>query len=114
MLQVSSAAHLWLIDHVRCLEHGELIHGSAHRAEGLPRTLTEAEAFLPSRGSRGSHNCEHCSVAAERKDAVALDSPSEVADAPRLAFVTTTPVAIGDARPGPLRFRIAPKNSPPA
>lgn len=114
MLQGSSGGHLILVEHTRCAEHGDLVHGDGahHRA-----TAEAADAHGPvlesplAQGSGDAH--EHCVLSADRRDALAA-----VCEASLFADATRTPepfeARVTDLGSGPERFRLAPKNSPPA
>ena len=111
-LQGSSGGHMLLVEHAKCAEHGELIH----RANGHGfDTATEPARSLRStseRESEASH--DHCLLAAERRDAVKPVADAWVAimlttDAPNCLQVVDS--ALPENAP---RFRVAPKNSPPA
>ena len=72
LLQGSEGGHMLLVEHTRCAEHGELVHASETHdhvvddaAKALHRTF-EAAADL---GDEEAH--EHCSHAADRRDAAA-------------------------------------------
>lgn len=114
VIQVSSAGHPLFVEHVPCAEHGHLIHGSAHHGDNVWGPLIEAQAVRPTSNSDGSSGCEHCGIAVERKDTAAPHAPFELSDTPRLADATPAPVSVTIVLSGPLRFRVAPKNSPPA
>jgi hypothetical protein len=114
LVQGSSGGHMLLVEHTRCAEHGEWVHGHAahHHAVG-ERAKTDGPSWdrSPAAGQEKAH--EHCTVSADRRDAV-----SRLADASLIARIDGTP----DREPVlPTRhiskierFRIAPKNSPPA
>jgi hypothetical protein len=111
LLQGSSGGHMLLVEHTRCAEHGEWIHGGGHdRTAGEP-VQSDPVSFEHRRTSEEAH--EHCAMSAERRDAA-----SRVADASFVALLDGTPyrllieptafVSSAD------RFRVAPKTSPPA
>ena len=106
--QSFALAHLFLVVHDRCSEHGEVVHGDDHHdhGDGLARwDIGGAERSTRS----GDH--DHCQTFAEPRDhritppvvsitlaaTTALTLPSELA-----APVTTRPL-----------YRLAPKVSPP-
>ena len=112
-LQGSSGGHMLLVEHARCVEHGELVHnGEAHHvAAEQSHAKSPAIHGTPDVGTEEAH--DHCSVSADRRDALV-----SIADAQPSAQVT---VAAADIAPlqafvvaGTARFRVAPKNSPPA
>ena len=113
-LQGSSAGHILLVQHTRCAEHGELVHSrDAHQQPAGEHSHADAAAVhgTPGPGSDEAH--DHCALSVDRRDAiVSFCAPvcstrsfeTQHAFAPNEAF--------GVARTA--RFRIAPKNSPPA
>jgi hypothetical protein len=103
-----------LVEHTRCAEHGELVHGgdahdhvSGEHAHSKAATLSG----LPDAGSDEAH--DHCSVSANRGDAAVsfVDSKAWIRFAGLLHDPTLTSAVIVPSTP---RFRIAPKGSPPA
>jgi len=113
VLQGSTGGHMLLVEHSRCAEHGELVHGDAHQHEaGADR---QAESFLlqgaPDSGPDEAHG--HCSGLGDRRDA--LVSIGAVCAGIRV------PKALAELRlhrafiaPNTSRLRLAPKTSPPA
>jgi hypothetical protein len=114
MLQGSSGGHLILVEHTRCAEHGDLVHGDGAHHQAAAEPADAHGPVLqspPTEGSTDAH--EHCVLCADRRDALAV-----VCEASLVARVTRTPDPL-EARvtgpcSGPERFRLAPKNSPPA
>lgn len=114
LLQGSSGGHLLLVEHTHCAEHGELVHAEAahgHEARLAGTADQVAVRGMPSEASDAAH--EHCALTAERRDALQAIAAAQLSphvielEAPRKsreAFVRF------DAE----RFRVAPKNSPPA
>jgi len=101
--------------HVRCAEHGELIHRDATLAniegveEGAGRDATVRD---PVAGSIQSH--EHCSLTSATRESRLVPHPPAIAS----AQVATSRLALAlpraeTARGGDL-YRTAPKTSPPA
>ena len=113
-LQGSNGGHMLLVEHARCAEHGELVHnGEVHHHE----TGTHAEADSPTlqntSSDRPGEAHEHCAFSADhRKGLIAISGAqlSTHAYEARVDFVLAS-VFVG---PSGARFRIAPKNSPPA
>ena len=114
LLQGSNGGHMLLVEHTRCAEHGDLVHGTQehHHAEG---DHAEADAValeaVSDEAAEVAH--EHCSLNAERRDGdVAV---SDAAVSPCLvasAELGVAPTAFASVEAE--RFRLAPKNSPPA
>jgi hypothetical protein len=110
-------AHLVLVAHARCAEHGELLHVAANDVES-PRVETddpanEATLFSEQSEETASHDHDHCLATSTRK----TDTPVR-SKGPALAASEPPPALLVDGRPvapRPLaRYVLAPKNSPPA
>jgi len=113
-LQGSTGGHMLLVEHSRCAEHGELVHGGEPHPHSVTRALqlpSPAVWGTPDAGSKDAH--EHCSVSANRRDVldaiVDAGAPEHRYEAPQ-ALSAHDPVIVA---PTP-RFRVAPKTSPPA
>ena len=97
--------------HVRCAEHGELIHGNATAANTADPARDTVVRELP---AAASHDHEHCSLTSAMRESRVV---------PRAPVIVPVTVPIGElavalprvvaARGGGL-FRTAPKTSPPA
>jgi len=113
VLQGSSGGHMLLVEHSRCAEHGELIHGAAHQHEADQDRHAESAVLhgVPDPGSNEAH--DHCSALTDRRDAVVLngcaDAGIRVAEAQDELSVLRRLIA-----PSTTRLRLAPKTSPPA
>ena len=113
-LQGSSSGHMLLVEHTRCTDHGVLVHNAdAHQHVAAEHAHANAPSVhgTPDAGAGEAH--DHCAVSVDRRDALGSIGPA----------LTSTPVcqaravfAIADAfvAVDTSRFRIAPKNSPPA
>lgn len=114
---ILSYAHMLLVAHARCPEHGELLHVEAPGAVQLG-ARTEAAGGLSVIGSAErlsseSHAHDHCVVASARKAETVLESAGAIA-----VIEPAGSPGGGDERragsaPVPL-YVLAPKNSPPA
>lgn len=112
VLQGSSGGHMLLVEHAKCAEHGELIH-RAH-GHGID-TATEPGRSLRSTTdpeSKASH--DHCLLAAERRDALKPVADAWVAIVLTIDAPDCFPVVDSALPENAPRFRVAPKNSPPA
>jgi len=114
LLQGSSGGHMLLVEHSRCAEHGELVHaGESHHHEGVSRVETQGPTYQNAPDYAADETHDHCALAADRHDALgavsdAQISPFEAGAQWQLRFADRfVPV---DTQ----RFRVAPKNSPPA
>lgn len=113
VLQGSSGGHMLLVEHSRCAEHGELVHGDSHQHEAAADR--QAESLLlqgaPDSGPDEAHG--HCSGLGNRRDAlvsigavrVGIQAPAAQAELRLLR---------ADIAPRTSRLRLAPKTSPPA
>jgi len=114
LLQGSTGGHMLLVEHTRCAEHGELVHrGDSHERVDSEHAHADVAALegTPSQGSGEAH--DHCALSVDRRGAVAaIVSPELLTKALEVAqgFAPTDAQVLTRAA----RFRIAPKNSPPA
>jgi len=113
-LQGSSGGHMLLVEHTHCAEHGELVHeGVAHHHDASDHVESGAPEFegVPDGESDAAH--EHCALTADRRDAILAVAESYAA--PDLLEVSQSFASVDASTPADTqRFRIAPKNSPPA
>ena len=114
LLQGSSGTHMLLVEHSRCTEHGELVHGGeAHQHEGAAHVETGSGAFQTGSDDGSDEGHGHCALTVDRRGALLSIAAARVS--PRLvqlrqAFGPASTCVPVDAE----RFRVAPKNSPPA
>ena len=118
--QVSNVAHFWLVQHVVCAEHGELIHTDkvAH-AQPAGNDLVDKESTDSVRaGTESSDSAEddhdHCLAVSERRKSCTVapttwkpPSPPLVEEAVSIAASPLRVSLIPD-------LQLAPKTSPPA
>ena len=113
-LQGSSGGHMLLVEHTRCAEHGELVHGGeAHHHDASTHVETDGIAFEGVSDDASSEAHEHCALTVDRRDTLLTIVESQASPhlvEVRQSFASADAFVPGDAR----RFRIAPKNSPPA
>jgi hypothetical protein len=127
--QLSGFAHLALVPHVACAEHGELVEADSRRAPLTPSGV-EGAALNPGPGPRASdgaavsseprveaassHSHDHCICTAVRR------SPARVSRASTAAELRTaappTLLALRDVPTVPVLapLDVAPKSSPPS
>ncbi len=128
MAQALALVHLFAVRHVRCAEHGDLVHvesGGRGHAEALagagvaaegPGESTALVASPDTISASGlvieSHQDDHCMALSERRDLRAHDvtpvlrSPQLIGE---LTYTYQAPLAVVRAL-----YRLAPKISPPA
>ena len=119
--QFFSFAHLLLVHHSVCWEHGELIHDEPSLVpDGSPRPgltaraqrgpILEASALV-----KGAHEHEHCAALNERRNRVATCPPAASLPAPPARDHEALGVAPDlQVFAGIPLVLLAPKNSPPA
>lgn len=115
-LQGSTGGHMLLVEHSRCVEHGELVHNSeahAHVGAAHPDPDPDLVAVHATHDGDSDEAHEHCALSFDRRDALTSVDPSVLSTPPGDAVHD---VGVTDAfvAPRTARFRIAPKNSPPA
>lgn len=120
LMALLGAFHSLEVDHVRCAEHGELIHVE-HRDEATPVVTgideTEERQVAPGT-SRGEHDHDVCMLARVRdEEQTAIAPADDTASRVPPATVTAALVAPASTRAPPtsrrLRLSLAPKTSPP-
>lgn len=110
LLQGSSVGHHLLVEHSRCAAHGELTHGV--EAHGHAEPSAEAEQRQAFEG-RSDETHEHCAWSADRRDAFARVAATETVGESVEGVHGFFPARLVEPS-SRLRFRVAPKNSPPA
>lgn len=115
--QLSALTHFLIVEHVRCAEHGDLIHADEQHNGGVEEgsaqlgAPTSTERFTPA-GEGDGHDHDHCLVSSERRESSVL--------APTLSIPTSTGVhtaILSDSLTELVLFArvyaFAPKTSPP-
>jgi len=104
-----------LVEHGRCAEHGEIVHGTEVHHLATPRPSSGARAgTLADRRPAEAGEHEHCALNANRREASLDIDHAGVAVGSLHEEQTLAPV-VRDRPPGiGARFRVAPKTSPPA
>jgi hypothetical protein len=114
LAQGASLAHFAIVRHAICPVHGELIHRGSepHHSQVVDRTHGAGSALFASDLDVDASRDDHCQVVGHRRE-VAL--PTVVTGVlPDDARGASAPVALVWAPPSEVRFRLAPKQSPPA
>ena len=133
--QLSTSAHLLLVRHATCPEHGELIDTTGRGPSGpsIPasgKTQTDAAASGTATGGAApawpgatavaaapalppGHGHDHCAFLSHQRQELALHAQQRVVDAPALPPPARIAAATRPAFATAL-FLLAPKNSPPA
>jgi hypothetical protein len=111
--QVTSFAHLVLVRHVTCAEHGELVEigkeGAIPKAPPPKRTTSFAGADSTADG----HGHDHCLIAPMRRDRIAARAPGSLDSFHIDAYGTIGVIAEDEVAPPIAVILLAPKNSPP-
>jgi hypothetical protein len=111
--QVSSFAHLVLVRHVTCAEHGELVELGREHATASAAPTRQASATVAAAAAESGHGHEHCLIAPMRRDRLAASAPAAL-DSAHIDAYGTIGVLVADAVPPPIAvIFLAPKNSPP-
>lgn len=114
--QLSGSAHLLLVRHALCPEHGELIHPTDEAEPALRAVAQHAKtAFVrPEAETELGHGHGHCPIAAQRRERGALIAAWVHVHASAWSFASRVPAPnlVSSCAAAILRF--APKNSPPA
>ncbi len=110
-LQSAGGGHMLLVEHTKCAEHGDLVHSAHGHSVNLAPNADRSLRSPFNTEDEASH--EHCSLATERRDAV-----TPIVDAWVIGTLTIDApdrfgAAVAPSEIAP-RFRLAPKNSPPA
>ncbi len=113
--QLAGVAHMALVRHVTCPEHGELLHAGDDETPSPPTPADGAAASFAAltEDSESSHGHDHCAVAIQRRAETMPVSRVKVAH----TVTRVTEAAKERAAPAmPLGaiYRLAPKSSPPA
>jgi hypothetical protein len=118
--QFSSFAHMLLVRHATCPEHGELIHpdedgaAPAHHDAVASHDKSQGPSIESGPESANGHGHDHCAVLAHRRDSTTLAAASNCplpVPPPALAGIDghrqiLTPASFA-------LYLLAPKNSPP-
>ena len=101
-------AHLLIVEHRQCPEHGELIDAApAHGDADAPQHTDALEASE----AEGGHSHAHCLCVVSRREA-AISATAAVNTAAPMGPACA--IAVGISTPVPCkRWILAPKNSPP-
>jgi hypothetical protein len=110
--QLASFAHLVLVRHVTCAEHGELIEVGREHAVAVV-TPHAAGAGIASAATGETHGHDHCLLAPMRRDRVALGAPNALDCEHVDAYGTIGRVVARQVPPPIAVILLAPKSSPP-
>lgn len=112
--QALSLAHLWLIGHAVCPEHGEIYHTAAGAKAARQKLTLAAQPAAISQAATSANDDEHehCPSTCPRPHLLSI---APAASAQRAAPITPRLLPAQPPRaPRPIALlRVAPKNSPP-
>ncbi|CAN5915714.1 hypothetical protein BH11MYX3_BH11MYX3_08880 [soil metagenome] len=111
MAGLLGVAHEATTRHVRCAEHGELIHSAT--VTGVRLVASDTGSLVDSLPTTETHDHEHCLLAAASRALTLESRPLVLTQIPVVASALAVAPA-ADARPGYALYRTAPKTSPPA
>jgi hypothetical protein len=116
--QLSSSAHLLLVRHAVCPEHGELIHAASSEPSRTEHTKApEAKASLVQASADADELTDghgHCSIAAQRRERGVPNAASARVAASESIVARSAPAQQQVFAFGGALLLLAPKNSPPA
>jgi hypothetical protein len=111
--QVTSFAHLVLVRHVTCAEHGELVEVGRVRATAKPTEHHRPTNAVSAESTDIAHGHDHCVIAPMRRDRIASRPPAALDSIHIDAYGTIGAIAADDIAPPIAVISLAPKNSPP-
>ena len=115
LLQLSATAHLVLVEHEICPEHGEAVDVSdVARASVHQHAAPVAERSVRVGGHASSSSHEHCPVAIDRSSKALVAQAVVVGIAPSPAIELQVFVSEGPTLSASAVRLLAPKTSPPA
>jgi len=114
-------AHLLLVQHARCPEHGELVHVEDAAADdaslllgpGLQLRTDEPQVALESAPEVDGHEHDHCVAVLARKTSAPLASAGPLLPSHGSTLSLRGLVQDSVLRAPTALYRLAPKNSPP-
>jgi hypothetical protein len=106
----SGVAHLLLVEHARCPEHGELVHARTHPPSRLILAARTAVSAAPLVDGHADDHCLACATQSQSAGA------ARVAGRPVMLFVRAPLLAARDEANVPRQrlLSLAPKTSPPS
>lgn len=110
--QVAGFAHLAVVRHVTCAEHGELIE-LGHASPAAVAIQPQANVVIAAAALGETHGHDHCLIAPMRRDRAALGGGATLDGRHFDADATCGHVSSRDIAPAIAIIRLAPKNSPP-
>jgi hypothetical protein len=114
--QFASALHMVLVEHVRCAEHGELVHADgehdADHAGADQRDVSSDGPTISSSSGDADHGHDHCLICSERRKLTLLPTAIPELLAPEVSNLLLA--LCPDASLYTSRvYSYAPKTSPP-
>lgn len=123
LAQAFALVHLFAVRHVRCAEHGDMVHVESGHADHAGHAAAAGERVSPAADLREvlrasglaieAHQDDHCMALSERRALRTFEIVAVVSTPPELlgelTFVSQAPPRVARAL-----YRLAPKVSPPA
>ncbi|HSN82647.1 MAG TPA: hypothetical protein VLS88_08735 [Polyangiales bacterium] len=104
-----------LVQHGRCAEHGELVHGEQSHGHGSLARADVTSHAIEGHADPGSDETHgHCALWSDRRQTAAAVPQAQVGLAPVCDAPGWTTLVRQRLHEDSRRFRVAPKNSPPA
>lgn len=111
LAQSFALVHLFAMHHVRCAEHGDLLHVEERGAPDHEPLTEQQHASLAASAQSTGHQGDHCTTLTERRDLRTwCGEPMAVLPLSELAVLPAAQARALVARP---LYRLAPKISPP-
>jgi hypothetical protein len=112
-LHLSTALHMVLVEHVRCVEHGEWVHASdAHHGHAdSHHDVASLEPGLVAADHAADDDHDHCPACETRKSSLQGSALAELVQPGHRR--APAGIAHGSSPHGARVYRFAPKTSPP-
>jgi hypothetical protein len=111
--QLSSFAHLVLVRHVTCAEHGEMVEVGNEQDLVATTANEEAPAAVAATSPADAHGHDHCLIVPMRREHAALGTAGSFDSAHLDAYGTIGHGGDSLISPPIALILLAPKNSPP-
>ncbi len=113
-LEFGSLAHMAVVRHEICAEHGEAVDVFHDAAHSHAVAVASKVRTVESRGDADSHEGhDHCQLACNRRNATCVESSSSV-PAAIVSIASATSAFVERSTPTIALLDLAPKSSPPA
>jgi hypothetical protein len=110
--QLSDAAHMLLVEHVRCAEHGELTHAPESHARLQGETHRAGGPIVTPGAALADDEHDHCLICSDRRKLALVLPAVPVVHAPGAGQAVARPGYVAWI-PAQRTYSFAPKTSPP-